>query len=182
MPRKNGPWTIEATERKFRNELIELNEDRVIKPDGSPGTYATVKLKDGVQVLAVDGEGGAYLAREFRYALGRADVETVGGGVDEGEELVEAARRELREELGIEAEEFTELGTLHLTTSLVDSRSTLFLARRLRFTEKEPDRSERIETVKLTFDEAVRRALDGRITHASSCVLILRARQHLQGG
>jgi 8-oxo-dGTP pyrophosphatase MutT (NUDIX family) len=159
---------------------MEVFEDEVIKPDGKDGTYATVRIKDGASILALDDDGFCYLVREFRYALGREDVAIVGGAIDEGEEPMDAARRELREELGIEAAEWTEMGRTHHSTSVIDSSSTLFLARKLTFTKKEEDSTEMLETVKMPFTEAVEKALNGEFTHASSCVLILRARQHLR--
>jgi 8-oxo-dGTP pyrophosphatase MutT (NUDIX family) len=178
--KKHGPWTIKETRSIYRDKLMEVFEDEVIKPDGTDGTYSTVKFKDGAAILALDDDGFVYLAKEFRYALGREDVAIVGGAIDEGEEPIEAARRELREELGIEAGEWTEMGRMHHSTSMVDSTSTLFLARHLTFTEKDEDSSEEIETVKMPFTEAVEKALNGEFTHASTCVLILRAQQHLR--
>jgi ADP-ribose pyrophosphatase len=178
--KKHGPWTIKKRRRVYQGELMEVFEDEVVKPDGEEGVYSTVKLEDGASVLALDEEGFVYLVKEFRYALGREDVAVVAGAIDAGEEPFETARRELREELGIEAEEWTELGRLHHSTSQVDSSTTLFLARKLRFTEKEEDASEEIETVRMPFTEAIRKALDGQFTHASSCVLILRADDYLR--
>lgn len=181
MEKKHGPWTINATRVAYRQGLVTVNEDEVTKPDGSRGTYSTVRLPDGVGVLAVDDEGFAYFAGEFRYAIGRESVEIVGGAVEEGESAEEAARRELREELGIEAEEFVELGTIQPVTSLVNSASTLFLARRLRFVEKDEDAGEVIRTVKMPLAQAAGQALSGELFHATTCVLVLRARHHLRG-
>ena len=175
MTRKNGPWTIKETAQKYRHELIEVYEDQVIKPDGSPGTYATIKAKPGVAVLALDEDGTVHLAREFRYAIGEHSLEVVGGAVDEGEDPLHAAQRELREELGIEADEWAELGRVEPITSIMNSPSTLFLARGLTFKEKKQEGSERIETVRVSLDEAARMAIAGEIRHATSCVLILRA-------
>ena len=181
MEKKHGPWTIRASREAYRDEagLLAVNEDEVTKPDGSRGTYATVRLKEGVLVLAVDGDGHAYFAKEFRYAIGRESVEAVGGGVEEGESPDAAARRELREELGIEAEEFIELGTIQPVTSLVNSASTLFLARRLRRAEKDEDAGEVIRTVKMPLHEAVAQALSGELIHSTTCLLVLRAHHHL---
>ena len=178
--KNNGPWKIRSSTEKYRSELIELREDEVIKPDGEPGTYATVRVKGGSSVLPLDEEGFVYLARDFRYAVGRECVEVVGGAIDEGETPLDAAQRELREELGIEADEWFELGSVDPMTSLIDSPSHLFLARGLKFKEKEQDSGENIRTVRVKLDEAVRMVMRSEITHGSSCVLILRANNHLQ--
>lgn len=180
MSEKHGPWTIEKRESKYENELIQLYEDRVIQPDGEPGSYASLKVKAGVSVLALDSGGFVYLAKEFRYAVGRETLEAVGGAIDEGESKEDAARRELREELGIEAEEFLSLGRVDPITSLVDAPSYLFLARNLTFTESEQEGTETIRRVKLKFDEALHMALDDRITQGSTCILLFRADHHLK--
>jgi 8-oxo-dGTP pyrophosphatase MutT (NUDIX family) len=178
--KQHGPWTIKETRRVYRDEFMEVSEDEVIRPDGKDGTFATVKFKDGAGILALDDDGLCYLVKEFRYALGREDVTIVGGTIDEEEAPIEAARRELREELGIEAEEWTEMGRMHHSTSMVDSTTTLFLARKLTFRKKDEDSGEVLETVKMPFTEAIEKALNGEFTHATTCVLILRARHHLQ--
>lgn len=179
--RENGPWKIKSTTAKYKSELIDLYEDEVIKPNGEPGTYSTVCVKPGVSVLPVDEEGSVYLARDFRYAVGRECVEAVAGAIDEGEPPVDAARRELKEELGIEAADFVELGIVDPMPSLVDSPSHLFLARgRLRFREKELEAGENVRTLKVKLSEALRMVIEGEITHGASCVLILRASDYLR--
>ncbi len=182
MARKHGPWTIKASERRYGGELVQLYEDEVIKPDGSEGTYATVDIRAGVAVLAVADDGTAYFIREFRYALGRENVEVVAGAVEEGEEPEASARRELREELGIEAGEFIRLGAVEYSTSVLRSPSTLFLARGLRFAEKDEDPSEEIETVSMPLHEAVARALSGDLVHVTTALLVLRADDYLKNG
>ena len=179
MEKKHGPWTIVESEQKYRHKLVEVHEDQVIKPDGTPGTYATVKVKAGVSVLALDEYGIVHLAKEFRYAIGRYSIEVVGGAVEEGEQPVQAAQRELREELGIEANQWMELSKVDPLTSIIDSPSTLFLARDLTFKEKKHEGSERIEVVKVSLNDAMSMVIDGRITHGTSCVLILRANAHI---
>jgi 8-oxo-dGTP pyrophosphatase MutT (NUDIX family) len=180
LMKKHGPWAIKKRKSVYKGELIEVFEDEVVQPDGEDGKYSTVKLMNGASVLALDDEGFAYFIREFRYALSSKNVETVGGAIDEGEEPIEAARRELREELGIEAEEWTELGLMSHSTSVIDSASTLFLARVLSFTEKDEDSGEVIETVKMPFTEAIEKALGGEFIDANTCVLVLRAQHYLR--
>src|SRR5688500_1937629 len=120
MAKKNGDWTIKDTKKVYENDFVKVCEDDVIKPDGKDGKYATIHLKPGAWVLPVDDEGNVYLTRPFRYALGREDLEVAAGAI-EGENRLEAAQREAREELGIEAEDWTELGKIESATSITNS-------------------------------------------------------------
>jgi 8-oxo-dGTP pyrophosphatase MutT (NUDIX family) len=182
MARKHGPWTIEGSTEKHRDEFMEVVEDRVVRPDGEPGTFTVTRMLPGVSILALDEEGFAYLTREFRYAVGRESLEVVSGAIDEGEEPLEAARRELREELGIRADEWTDMGTVDALTSQVWSPVRIFLARRLTFGKSEQEGVELIEPVRMRFEEALRAVLESRITHSLSCVLILKTRLRLGAG
>jgi 8-oxo-dGTP pyrophosphatase MutT (NUDIX family) len=178
MAKKHGSWIIKETARKFENEFFEVYEDSVIQPDGEPGAYATVKMKPGVSVLPLDDEGFVYLTQQFRYAVGRESTEAASGGIDEGETPLEAGRREALEELGIEADEWIDLKAIDADTSIVFCPAHQFLARGLKFREPSREGTEEMQTIKVKFDEAVAMVLDGRITHAPSCVLILKAKQY----
>src|SRR2546423_845561 len=179
MVKRHGPWTIEAGEQKDKNRWIEVVEDRVTMPDGKPGSFTTVEMRPGVSILAADTDNFVYLTSEFRYAIGQDSVEVVSGAIDDHEEPLEAARRELREELGIEAAEWSGLGLVNPFTSIVKSPAHLFLARNLSFTEAERESTEIIRTIRLKFDEAVEMVMESKITHGPSCVLILKALRHL---
>ena len=96
MERKHGAWTIRSSERLYADEFAEVWVDEVSRPDGGPARRVTMRMKDGVAVLALDGEGFAHLVRTFRYAVGKECVEVVQGGAEEGEEPEAAARRELK--------------------------------------------------------------------------------------
>src|SRR5215212_4634992 len=110
MGRKHGPWTIESSERLYADEFAEVWVDEVSRPDGEPARRVTMRMKPGVAVLALDGEGFAHLVRTFRYAVGKECVEVVQGAAEEDEEPDAAARRELKEELGVESCKLTDLG------------------------------------------------------------------------
>lgn len=178
--KKHGPYTIKSSRRLHKDEWIELRVDEVVRPNGEAGQYATARMVPGVAVLALDAEGFVYLVKQFRYGVGKDSIEAVAGAVEKGEGPEESARRELREELGIEAAEFVPLGLVDAVTAQADSPSHIFLARGLRFAEKDPDDTERLEPLKVTFDEAVRMVMDGEITQATAAVLILKADRWLR--
>jgi 8-oxo-dGTP pyrophosphatase MutT (NUDIX family) len=173
MVKKNGPWTIHGSTRRFQNEFIEVWEDQVTQPDGSPGAYATVTMKPGVAILPVDNEF-VYLTRQYRYAFCGECVEAVAGGIEEGQEPLEAAKRELREELGIEAKRWEEFGLIHSDTSIIRSPLHLFLARDLSFGKPEREGSEVMKMVKMPIREAFDAVLSGEISSAPTCVLLLK--------
>jgi ADP-ribose pyrophosphatase len=174
--RKHGPWQILATREIYRDPWIEVQRDEVIRPDGQPGSHSIVRLKPGVAVLALDGAGQVYLTEEFHYGIGRDALEVVSGGIEPGEDPLATAQRELAEELGIRAAEWIDLGSVDPFTTIVVSPTRLFLARSLSFGTAECDGTERIECRSLPLAAAVEQVLASGITHAPSCVLILKAR------
>src|SRR3954447_26498114 len=96
--RRNGEWIIKSTKKIFENHFFAVFEDDVIKPTGDDGKYATIRFNPGAAVLPIDDEENVYLTRQFRYAIGRDDLEIVAGSI-EGEGALDAAKRELKEEL-----------------------------------------------------------------------------------
>jgi len=174
MERKNGNWTIKETREVFRNDFFKVFNDKVIQPNGEDGEYATIEFVPGVSILPIDDEDFVYLTKQFRYSAGQKTLEVVAGGIED-ESPLDAAKREIKEELGISAEEFNEIGTIQIDNSIVKGQSTLFLARKLSFGKTERDDSEEMKMVKISFREAVEKVLRGEITHAPSCVLLLKA-------
>lgn len=178
--KQHGPWQIVRSREVHRDPWVAVQMDDVIHPDGKPGTYTVVHLKPGVSVLPIDADGSVYLAEEFHYGVSRTTIEAVAGGMETGETPLYAAQRELREELGIQADEWIDLGTVDPFTANVVSPTSLFLARSLAFTAADREGSEQITMVRLPLAEAVAMVLDSRITNGPSCVLILKAERWLE--
>lgn len=175
ITRIKGPWLIEESVQKYKNAWLEVTEDKVVRPDAQTGTFATVRMKPGVSVLAMDDLTQVYLTSEYRYAVERESIEVVSGGIDEGESPLLAAARELREELGIEATQWSNLGQVDPFTSAIHSPATLFLARKLSLFDPKPEGTELIKILKFDLSQAVRMVMENEITHGPSCVLILKA-------
>jgi ADP-ribose pyrophosphatase len=159
----------------YTDPWVKVQRDEVIRPDGLPGTYAVVHIKPGICVLAMDDSDNVHLTEEFHYAVNRVTLECVSGGRDGEEEPLLAAKRELREELGIEADEWLDLGLVNPLTASLLSPTQLFLARKLRFRSASPDATEVIRHVVMPFSEAVEKVMQSEITHAPSMTLILKA-------
>ncbi|HTO85006.1 MAG TPA: NUDIX hydrolase [Methylomirabilota bacterium] len=174
-PRQHGPYTVLSSEPRYRNRWIALREDRVIRPGGSEGLFGVVEMTSGSSVLAIDADDTVFLVREYKYAIGRDSLEVVSGAMDEGETPLAAAQRELREETGLVAAEWQDMGAVDPFTTAIRCRNHLFLARGLTHTTASPEDGEELSVVPLPFDQALQMVLSGAISHAGSCVLILRA-------
>lgn len=180
IPRKHGPWTVEERSLKYQNPWVKVYEDKVIRPDGKKGTHVFIDVVKGVSVLPIDDNGNIYLTKEFHYGVGEVTVEVVAGAVNENESYLEAVKRELREELGIIAGEFIDLGPITQITTLTNYHNQAFLARKLKFTQRKLEGTETIDVVKMKLEEAVQMIMDNKLTHSHSCMLILKAYQMLK--
>jgi ADP-ribose pyrophosphatase len=172
---KHGPWTIVQQNEVYRDAWISVRMDNVLRPDGLPGTYSTVQIKPGVCVIPVADDGTCYLTREFHYAVGRDTIEGISGGIEDGETPEFAASRELEEEVGIVAGQLVPLGVVDPLTAALRSPTRMFLARDLRFTQPNPESTECIERVEIPFVQVLKMVIENEITHAPSCVAILKA-------
>ena len=169
-----GPWKITSSREVYRDPWIAVVRDEVVRPDGDPGSYCVIHIKPGVSVLAMDDDRRVYLTEEFHYAVGSETIELVSGGIDTAEDSLAAAKRELREELGIEAAEWIDLGRVDPFTANVFSPTQLYLAQQLTFGTTAQEGTELIRCRSFPLQEVVHMVIEGRITHAPSCVAILK--------
>lgn len=172
--KKHGPWTILESNEKYSDPWIKVTRDEVLRPDGNPGTYATVQLKSGVCVIAVDESENVHLTQEFHYAVGRTTIEGVSGGIEDDESAELAAQRELAEELGLTAGKWTHLGKIDPFTAAIHSTVDLYLAEQLSECPKAPEGTELIEHVVFPIQSAIEMVRNGTITHSPTVAALLR--------
>jgi ADP-ribose pyrophosphatase len=174
MMREHGPWKVLHSRQVYRDPWIDVQVDDVIRPDGHAGIHSVIRIKPGATVIALDEAQHVYLTEEFHYSVGRVTIEGVSGGTDPPEDPLATARRELREEVGIVAQRWTELGVVDPFTSNVVSPTWLYLAEELEFVEAAREGTETMHRVKVPLAEAIAMVWDSRITHAPTCVALLK--------
>ena len=172
--RKKGQFIVTASRQVYKNPWIEVTEDTVIRPEGSTGLFGTIDMKDGVAILPIYPDGRVLLAREYKYAQDSEMIEIIGGGIDIGESPEEAASRELAEEAGIGAGRIISIGVTDPFTTLVRTRDYLVIATDLYDLPKKPAADDIVESFSVPLKMAVDYVLRGKITHTTSCLLILR--------
>jgi 8-oxo-dGTP pyrophosphatase MutT (NUDIX family) len=169
----NGPWTRRSRRVAYENAWVTIWHDEVDRPDGSPGIYGVVHFAAAaVGVVVLDADDRVLLVGQHRYTLDAYSWEIPEGGVPAGESPLDGARRELREETGVEATDWRELLRFHLSNSVSDEAGVLFAARVLRHGEPQPDPTEQLAIDWRPFEEALAMIADGRITDAMTIMAL----------
>lgn len=168
-------WKRLHSRTVFENDWMEVREDAVINPGGGENQYGWVHFKSrAVGIVPLDEEDNTWLVGQQRYTLDAWSWEVPMGGAPLDEALLDAARRELREETGLSAERWSEIMRLHTSNSITDEAGVVYLAEGLTEGETEFEESEDLEIRKLPLDDAVAMVRNGEITDAVSVAALLR--------
>jgi len=161
----------------YEGKIVKLRVDEIALPQGGNATREVVEHPGAVVIAAVDACGEVYLVSQYRHAVGRDLLELPAGALEEGEEPLFAAQRELGEEAGLAAQEWTALGCFYSSPGFANERLYAFLARGLSSVESEPDFDEDLTVVKYPLDALLDHLAD--ITDAKTLATLLLVRQQL---
>ena len=167
--------TLESRE-VYRGRILRVREDKVSLPNGKTGTREVVEHPGGVGIMALDDDGCAVLVRQYRYAFSRVLTEIPAGKREKGEAPFVTAQRELKEEIGAEAEEWTDLGALIASPGCYGETLYLYLAQELTFGATYPDEDEFLDVLRMPFDQAVEQCMRGELTDAKTVAALLKAK------
>jgi 8-oxo-dGTP pyrophosphatase MutT (NUDIX family) len=169
-------WKTLSTEDIYDNPWIKLEEHQVINPGGGRGIYGKVHFKNtAIGIIALDKDDNIWLVGQHRYPLNEWSWEIPEGGGPKGVEVLESAKRELKEETGLVAEKWTVIQRAHLSNSVSDEEGFVFLAEELKQENLELEDTEAdMKVWKLPFSNALQMVIDGKITDSLSVMGILK--------
>lgn len=179
------PWTSEAERLIYDNPWIRVTEHEARAPTGNPARYGKVSFKNrAIAILPLHDDGTVTLVGQHRFPIGDYAWEIPEGGGPLDEDPLDAAKRELAEETGLQAAEWRPVLQAQLSNSITDERAFGFVALGLSAANgaHHKDDTEAIAMVRAPFREALEAALSGEIQDVLTVAMLLRAYHMAQEG
>lgn len=184
FPKKRGSWTELSTEVKYSNPWIEVSESQILNPNGGEGIYGVVHFKNlAIGVIPIDDDGNTWIVGQERFPFdGKYTWEIIEGGGPLDIDPLESAKRELLEEAGLKAENWTLIQTMDLSNSATDEKALIYVATGLSHHESNPDDTEKLDVKKIPFEQLLKKVLKGEIVDSLSVVGVMRYHLMKQAG
>ena len=175
------PVPTGKVETIYQGHIVDLRREETKMPDGRTIDFEIVRHKPAAAVLAIDDRGRAILVHQFRHALGKEIWEVPAGILEDGEAPLACAKRELEEETGFVANEWTPLGTMLTAPGFCDEVIHLYLARELSSGSQNLDDNEVLNVHPIALSEVHEMAGRGDIEDGKSIAALYRAMPLLDG-
>jgi 8-oxo-dGTP pyrophosphatase MutT (NUDIX family) len=169
-------WKKLSSVYVLENPWYKVRQDKVIRPDGKQGLYNVVECGQSVFIVPVTEDHKIILIKQFRYTTQRGGWELPAGSVDEGEDPLTAAKRELKEETGFVANDWQSLdATFDSMNGMCDAVAHVFIARNLKDSHVHEQTAEGITGMQsFSFQEIVTMIQDGRIVDGLSIASLMK--------
>ncbi len=175
MESQKNTWKKLSTKVVYDNPWIEIEHHEVLNPSGGAGIYGQVNFKNiAIGIIPVDDDLNTWLVGQFRFPIEEYSWEIPEGGCPMGEDILEAAKRELKEETGFSAEKYTMIAKIHTSNSVCREVGYIFLAENLTQGESEPEETEDLQIKKISLKEAYDLVMNNQITDSLSVAGILK--------
>src|SRR6185436_10417337 len=152
-----NPWKINSTKEAYDNQWLTILEHQVTNPKGNPGIYGVVHFKQlAICVLPLDDDYNTWIVGQYRFPLNEYSWEIPEGGGLLAIDPLESAKRELKEECGIEASSWIKIAEFNTSNSCTDEKAIIFVAKNLSFYPSNPEETEVLHVKKIPFTELLR--------------------------
>jgi 8-oxo-dGTP pyrophosphatase MutT (NUDIX family) len=172
-----NPWTTLQSTSVYDNSWINVTEFNIINPNNGIGIYGKVHFKNiAIGILVLDNKNNTWLIGQYRFPINKYSWEIPEGGGDLNTDPLESAKRELKEETGIVAKNWSLLLEMDLSNSVSDERALIFVAKDLKFEEAEPEETEQLQIKKLPFNDVFNMVINGEIRDSMTVASVLKAK------
>lgn len=169
------PWGVSSRQVVYDNPWITLTEYQAVAPTGRPALYGKVGFKNqAIGIVPLHADGTVTLVGQNRFSLANYSWELPEGGAPLGEDPLDGAKRELAEEVGLQASDWRQILRMELSNSVTDEICHGFLAMGLTPAAGEPDETEDLAIARVPFGEALEAATAGHMPDAITVALLLR--------
>jgi len=162
------------SEKIFEGKILHVEKDRVQLEDGSQAFREVVRHSGGVCILALTEQEEILFVRQFRYPHQTVTLEIPAGKLEAGEDPETCGRRELLEECGCTADEFTYFGKIFPTPAYCSEVIRVYLAKGLHYGKQSLDNDEFLDVEKIPFQEAVKLVLSDAVPDSKTQIAILK--------
>lgn len=170
------PWKRLSSRIVYSNPWITVEEDRVQLPNGHTTIYGIVAPKnDFVGIVPMLKPDTVVLVRQYRYIQDEVTWEIPSGSIEEHETPEEAAQRELRQEIGYQAQQFTLMNIMHSNKSIIRDKGYIFLAEGLIPSSATPDETEEFQVIPMPLTDALAMVTQYEMTDCVSIIGLLLA-------
>lgn len=163
---KDKRWAILSTDYLIKNKWLTVRKDHVKLPSGvEMDDFYVLEYPDWVTVIAITSDGKYVMESQYRHGIQKTCYELCGGTVEKGEDILDTAKRELKEETGYEDGEWELFSSTAPNPAAMTNMCYTFVARGVRKTsEQNLENTEDIDVCELTEEELLAVMKAGQIT------------------
>lgn len=162
-----------SEEKVFEGRVFTIQVDKVELQDGRTSTREVVNHNGGACIVPVEGNK-IYFVRQFRYAFKEVLLEVPAGKLEKGEDPLDAAIREQREETGTIGTNYINLGEIYPTCGYCNEIIYMYACRVTEHCDMDLDEGEFVEVEKIDIDKALEMVENGEIKDAKTQIAIMK--------
>ncbi len=157
-----------STEYIYKGKILNLKREEVELINGKTSSREIIEFPNSVSVITITKDSKVVLVKQFRKPCESAILEIVAGKMDFGEDPLESAKRELKEETGYTSDNWKKVTSFYTTPGYSNEFMTMFVASNAVKGVSQPDEDEFLQIVEIKIDELIKMVENNEIKDAKT--------------